>query len=689
MLAISHSKTYSSPNSDSIPIKVIAAEEVVAYVNSLFKHDLIKSLASTPDNPIYDLIQELAKFPLFVFTPPKDPAARLNFTSYFRLLSLRRGMYADPIMGDLYLLHEMQHIATMPYNRDLDYKSWREKMIFNEKETTFFGEILIHFKYPEIRKAFEIKEIWVDRFLQEKERLDPSMSNADLWKNDPKRLEELLFARYLSIGSQPYSALDDQERRTWVFDRANHVFSQSYWNVAPQIEGKMQDFYALAKTDPDNAISNHLEWLNDNWDGVLLYGEPARTYYETKKQFVNLREHTGIANFCAECGLAQKYVERLVEEDKVEGGRFLPLALDLLATGITTTVYALPYPETEKLTTQFWLNEDLFNTLFAAAYTRRQDQAHVPFVTAYLSWSAEVVKGLNDFEYAYISNGSSEAIKDTVAQIAKKRASTLELQIQALQEGKELPPLPRIHVFEGEYEGISAYASAHGVELVKHPRGKETILKLPTLTNQGDYFYISQPSAIDGNLWTDYDLFMQKSKSADIKVLVDLAYVGVVANPYHIDVSHSHIESVFYSLSKSFGAYYQRIGGVFTRKENPLLFGNKWFKNLASLGVGTLLLNNHDVYDLPRKHRWAQDAVINESNAKWGTTLQPSDVVLLAHQAASLDEVPDELRTVYRRNNKEEGTLRPCLTPGMDILINETTHKTVCEEMLAVIPDSK
>jgi hypothetical protein len=80
-----------------------------------------------------------------------------------------------------------------------------------------------------------------------------------------------------------------------------------------------------------------------------------------------------------------------------------------------------------------------------------------------------------------------------------------------------------------------------------------------------------------------------------IHVIVDLTYVGAVADPVDIDLRSPAVEAVVWSLSKPFGVYYHRVGGLVARAEIPTLRGHHWFKNLFSVHLGERLMAAHGV----------------------------------------------------------------------------------------------
>ncbi len=256
----------------------------------------------------------------------------------------------------------------------------------------------------------------------------------------------------------------------------------------------------------------------------------------------------------------------------------------------------------------------------------------------------------------YPSNGSSEAIKDTIAWLRGEN------------------PGLTIHIFEGEYEGVPAYAQGLNITIKRYPRTAAGIANMRTQVKPGDIFYLSQPSGIDGNLWDGYRDFMEGIQDLELKVLVDLAYVGAVAKPYQIKVDYPNVEAVFFSLSKSFGTYYQRIGGAFTKRPQPMLYGNMWFKNLLSLRIGSELLKQFDVYHLPRMYQWAQTAAIQRVALATGHEIKASDVILLSHIPADRNSpVAQGDNAMLYRGADVGGVVRYCLTPMMDVLVKRFT----------------
>ena len=328
----------------------------------------------------------------------------------------------------------------------------------------------------------------------------------------------------------------------------------------------------------------------------------------------------------------------------------------LLAAGVSKPVFDCRWPETRRIAQRLWtsLSEGLAERLYDAPYRGGQDRLHEAFLDQWLDWRRGVVV-LDDaaFPHRYATAGSSEGIRECIAQhsIERRRA------------GRE----PVIHTFDGEYEGYAAYADAYGVRMVRHDRRRwrESFHALSADAARGDLMLLSEPSAIDGNLWADFPAFLRQLEHElpTVRVAVDLTYVGTVARAFTIDVTSPLIDTIFFSLSKVYGVYYHRVGGMLSRTVMPGLVGNRWFKNTFSLELGRELLASLPPHAIPAAHAASQAKAAADAGAALGIELRPSDAVLIAHREWSEDLPP--IVHALRRGS----TVRCCLTPSLDRLL--------------------
>ncbi len=321
--------------------------------------------------------------------------------------------------------------------------------------------------------------------------------------------------------------------------------------------------------------------------------------------------------------------------------------------GISKAVYGLVFPETRAMLDRIWTARP--HALFEDAYTDIQDGANDAFLETWKSWAADVLV-LPDLHHGYPTAGSSEAIRESIWELGRS----------ALAQGSDAV----MHTFVGEYEGYGAYAHAAGVRHVRHDRDRwtESFDDSASASRNGarHRWYVSQPSAINGNLWPGFDAFLETMDGRGIEVAVDLAYVGAVGTPYRIDLDHACVHTVFFSLSKVFGLFYHRVGGLLTRSPMLGLEGQRWFKNMLSLYTGTAMMEAHGVRELPARYDGARQQVCAELAARHAIRLVPSDVLILASAPVDLPRTD-----AWMHLDRGAGSLRFCLTPALDALLRD------------------
>jgi hypothetical protein len=209
------------------------------------------------------------------------------------------------------------------------------------------------------------------------------------------------------------------------------------------------------------------------------------------------------------------------------------------------------------------------------------------------------------------------------------------------------------------------------IEVIKHERYRwsSAVNAYPHYTHQpfrpGDCFYLSHPSSIDGNIWPHADAFIEAmaKNHPQVSIRLDLCYLGTTTKDFVLNNANLfNVEMIFFSLSKVFGVYYHRIGGVFSKKAFPGLYGNKWFKNLFSLKLGTALMEEFSPKDLPRKYAHLQEEAVVELRENTGEhPTAASDVVLLAWASRPVSRPNKAWEDCFIRGNH----IRYCLTPYM------------------------
>jgi hypothetical protein len=321
----------------------------------------------------------------------------------------------------------------------------------------------------------------------------------------------------------------------------------------------------------------------------------------------------------------------------------------LLDLGVSRPVFDCKWPETRAVVEELWASRP--HHLYDRPYDGLQDDLGERFLASWRAWAEPVVTIPRALSFGYATMGSTEAIRETLALHAMQRDA-------ASEDGRK----PTIHIFDGEYEGYSGQFEGYGGAVVRHDRAAYAE-SMANSVKAGDSFYVSQPSAIDGNVWPGFDAFIAHVERhfPGVGVFADLSYVGAVGREYAVNVDSPVIRAVFVSLSKPLGVYYHRVGGVFSRDALPGLYGNRWFKTSFGLALGMTLCERFGVREIAQRYSALQGQETARIAKEAKIQLSPSDAVLLAHGPAGQEGMPADIAALRRGR-----TVRLCLTPSLE-----------------------
>jgi hypothetical protein len=233
----------------------VSSDEVDTFFDSHLKTPEMRR--AFREHPILiDLAARFRRFPRLTFNATDNRYERSNFASWFNALALRD--YENPAVNDLYYLHEITHIATMPYLPYSDHDVWRRKMFRNELEASVMSEAYVYVLCPGLREKSFKGEIWVDRFL-------PAFRDRDL----DSILIQLLGERD-RIQAQPVES-DPQEMRIFSYQRQNEEWARLWQENYQKIERHMAAFHSRASSDREGAARDHLAWIEHE---IAISGKP-------------------------------------------------------------------------------------------------------------------------------------------------------------------------------------------------------------------------------------------------------------------------------------------------------------------------------------------------------------------------------------------------------------------------------
>ena len=222
------------------------------------------------------------------------------------------------------------------------------------------------------------------------------------------------------------------------------------------------------------------------------------------------------------------------------------------------------------------------------------------FITTTKEWIQKSTlfkfKGLEEFKYAYITIGNTQAIEE----------------FYRLSNG-------RVYTFPGEYPYHTSFKENHRIGTIYgnwKPEPAGPYIKHGAV--------LSHPFAATGNEPTNFDERMRFLD--DTNVMLDFAYFGVYYNPEPLDLTqYPQVHSVAFSLSKVFCTGFLRVGIVLSKTEwdSPLKTLNEWsYLPVLNMRLHELLMKKFDPDYIYEKYRKSQLEMCKELD------LTPSDTVL-------------------------------------------------------------
>jgi hypothetical protein len=204
---------------------------------------------------IHEIVDQFARLPRFLCETTNDALERAHFCTWWGM-TMRRRDYSNPVIEDLYGLHEIWHAAHMPYIPGIGFEAFHGKMERNELEASVASEILAYFRIPNLRRSSFAYPIYADRFLG-----DPGMQL--LWRESQAvATNTLLEARRNVMYSKPEAEMDLPERWIRKFTMQNRQWSIVWADRYLEIEQHMFDFQMMALGgDRKGAAAFHLDWL--------------------------------------------------------------------------------------------------------------------------------------------------------------------------------------------------------------------------------------------------------------------------------------------------------------------------------------------------------------------------------------------------------------------------------------------
>jgi hypothetical protein len=233
--------------------QLIERADVIDFVAGLWKTDFFRQ--AQRDGFVREIVSQFATLPRLFCESTNDRLERAHFATWWNATMLRDD-YANPIIADLYLLHELYHAGTMPYIPGMGQVAFDEKMQRNELEASVLSEIQVYFEMPELRARSFDHPIYADRYLN-----DPYMRT--LWRDNKQvAIETLRVIRRNVMVGMPEHLMDVTELWIRKFAQQNAAYAIVWSDHYDTIERHMRDFQVDTHTNGRrDALLRHRDWL--------------------------------------------------------------------------------------------------------------------------------------------------------------------------------------------------------------------------------------------------------------------------------------------------------------------------------------------------------------------------------------------------------------------------------------------
>jgi hypothetical protein len=232
-------------------------DEIAAGLGGLWRTDLFRR-----SDYIRAWVDRVTRHPLVLAEMSDLELEYPHFGTWFGLTYLRD--YPDPVISDLYYLHEIVHASLMHYRPERLFTAWYRKMASIELSASLETECYVYLAVPGLREVSFKDEIWADRYLGGRSKLGDSL--REIVRQD----------RYRAL--QHPDPMDYCEQQIAAYARQNFEWANAWKvDVEPgrpaylEVEEHMAELRA-GRMDPDE----HLAWLHRH--GEIPYPTQARLF---------------------------------------------------------------------------------------------------------------------------------------------------------------------------------------------------------------------------------------------------------------------------------------------------------------------------------------------------------------------------------------------------------------------------
>ncbi len=239
---------------------------------------------------VYQAVDRYATIPRIMADMSDTHLEQAHFSVWWNVLTRRT--YDNPVISDLYYLHEITHASDLAYVPELSFSGFKRKMQDNELTASVTSEIAAYFALPELRAQSFNFPIYVDRFLQ-----DAAIKKR--WHTDPENLiHELREKRRDIMLGLEADKLDDVELWIHRYAEQNEQWALIWRKRFREVESAMLTLRQDIATKPHQraaALQKYVQWLTSaqvcgqgDIPFPLEAEQFAKIYWHNKHEFEKL-----------------------------------------------------------------------------------------------------------------------------------------------------------------------------------------------------------------------------------------------------------------------------------------------------------------------------------------------------------------------------------------------------------------
>lgn len=249
-------------------IKLSTSGGIKSFVNGLWKTPIFRE-----SKYVADWVERFCQRNGWVFAEMSEPQLEYaHFGTWFGLTYLRH--YDNPVVSDLYYMHEMVHAVLAKYDSSDSFTAWFRRVNTTEFNASLETESYIYLEIPHLRDVSFSDQIWADRFLGD--RLGKDELKNLMRQERYRAIREPDPMDYCEQQISAYAHQNFEWANIWKLNTSigSHTLPMKEWK--PQPAFKLVEDHMVHFRSGDTSLDEHAAWLQSMGD--VPFPDQARLF---------------------------------------------------------------------------------------------------------------------------------------------------------------------------------------------------------------------------------------------------------------------------------------------------------------------------------------------------------------------------------------------------------------------------